>query len=94
MNENQMHDRLATVARAFILLGCFRGGAPYGSGHINDTFAVDFDQAGTAVRYIFQRVNRRVFKDVPALMDNIQRVPLTSVRARSRPAGATPPGGR
>src|SRR5882757_7392430 len=65
---------LAPVARAFPLHGCFQGGAPYGSGHINDTFAVKFDQAGTPIRYIFQRINDRVFKDIPALMDNIRRV--------------------
>jgi len=65
---------LAAVAAAFPLLGAFRGGGPYGSGHINDTFAVTFDQAGTPVRYILQRINRRIFTDVPALMDNIARV--------------------
>ncbi|MEX2043856.1 MAG: phosphotransferase, partial [Opitutus sp.] len=35
---------------------------------------VKFDQAGRQVRYILQRINQRVFKDVPALMDNIARV--------------------
>jgi hypothetical protein len=65
---------LAGIAAAFPLLGRFRTGGPHGSGHINDTFAVTFDQAGTAVRYIFQRINARVFQDVPALMDNIARV--------------------
>lgn len=65
---------LAAVAQGFPLLGRFRSGAPYGSGHINDTFAVVFDQAGTSVRYIFQRINHRIFKNVPALMQNISRV--------------------
>ncbi len=65
---------LAAVARGFPLLGRFRSGVPHGHGHINDTFAVTFDQAGTAVRYIFQRINRRIFKDIPALMENISRV--------------------
>lgn len=67
-------DNLATVARAFPLLGRFRGGAPHGNGHINDTFVVTFDQAGTPVRYILQRINRRIFADVPSLMENIRRV--------------------
>jgi len=65
---------LAAVGGAFPLLGRFKGGAPHGSGHINDTFAVTYDQAGSAVRYIFQRINHRIFTDVPALMDNIARV--------------------
>ena len=65
---------LATIVRSFPLLGRFREGTPYGSGHINDTFAVTFDQAGRPVRYILQRINHRIFKDVPALMQNISRV--------------------
>ncbi len=65
---------LAAIARSFPLLGQFRGGAPYGSGHINDTYAVEYDQAGTTVRYIFQRINRRIFRDVAALMENVARV--------------------
>lgn len=65
---------LAAIARAFPLWGRFAGGIRYGSGHINDTFAVTFDQAGTQVRYILQRINARVFRHIPALMENIQRV--------------------
>ncbi|HEY9155828.1 MAG TPA: aminoglycoside phosphotransferase family protein [Opitutaceae bacterium] len=65
---------LAAVSRAFPLLGRFQGGVPHGSGHINDTFAVTYDQAGAPVRYIFQRINHRIFGDVPALMENIDRV--------------------
>jgi hypothetical protein len=46
----------------------------HGSGHINDTYAVSFDSGGRRARYVLQRINTRVFKDVPALMDNIARV--------------------
>lgn len=65
---------LSEITAAFPLWGRFRSGGPYGSGHINDTFAVTFDQAGTPVRYLLQRVNDRIFRDVPALMENIARV--------------------
>ena len=79
---------LTEVAGAFPLLGRFQGGAPYGSGHIHDTFAVVFDQAGTPVRYILQRINHRIFKDVPALMDNIARVTShVTRRANESPEG-------
>lgn len=74
LSQTNLEVDLRTVCGAFPLHGQFLGGAPYGSGHINDTFAVEFDQAGTRVRYILQRINQRVFKDVPALMENIQRV--------------------
>jgi hypothetical protein len=79
---------LREIATAFLLYGDFIGGAPYGSGHINDTFAVRFDQAGKPVRYIFQRINDRVFKDVPALMENVQRVTAhAAMRARATVGG-------
>lgn len=72
---------LGAIVRAFNLHGRYQDGVPWGSGHINDTFAVTLDQAGRPVRYILQRVNERIFKDVPALMDNIARV---TEHARSR----------
>jgi Phosphotransferase enzyme family len=67
------HD-VVSVARQFQIYGQFRGAEPYGSGHINDTFLAVFDQAGTAVRYILQRINHGIFKEPAALMENIQRV--------------------
>jgi len=33
-----------------------------------------FDQAGTPVRYILQRINHNIFKNPVALMENVQRV--------------------
>lgn len=65
---------LSTVASGFALRGAYLDAEPYGSGHINDTFAVAFSQSGTRIRYIFQRINHRIFKDPVALMDNIRRV--------------------
>ncbi len=65
---------LGAISKQFALLGDFLKAEPYGGGHINDTFCVYFRQAGTPVRYIFQRVNHNIFKDVPALMNNIERV--------------------
>lgn len=65
---------LRPVAEMFLLHGDFLEAVPYGSGHINDTYAAVFDQGGTRVRYIFQRINHRVFQNPVALMDNIQRV--------------------
>jgi aminoglycoside phosphotransferase (APT) family kinase protein len=67
------HDFQKLAAR-FQLDGAFVTAAPYGSGHINDTFAVVFNQRGERVRYIFQRINHNIFKNPVALMENIQRV--------------------
>ena len=65
---------LFALTRRFQIYGEFVSGEPYGSGHINDTYRLRFEQAGTPVRYLLQRVNHNVFKDPPALMQNIQRV--------------------
>ena len=50
----------------------FAGGpvscVPYGHGHINRTFLVE---TTGGKRYILQRINRHVFRDVSALMENI-----------------------
>ncbi|MEI6779508.1 MAG: mucin desulfatase, partial [Verrucomicrobiota bacterium] len=67
------HD-VRLVASRFQIHGAFQEAAPYGSGHINDTYCAVFDQAGTLVRYILQRINHNVFKNPVALMENIQRV--------------------
>ena len=47
---------------------------PHGSGHINDTFKVEFGMAGRPVHYLLQRINHTIFKDPPAMMENILRV--------------------
>jgi len=78
---------LARVAGAFQLHGRFVEGAPYGSGHINDTFVISMNQAGRTVRYLFQRINHRIFKDVPALMENIQRVTDHAARGAEKGGG-------
>lgn len=65
---------LSQIAPHFRIHGAFVEARPYGNGHINDTFVAAFSQAGTRVRYIFQRINHRIFKDPGALMDNIARV--------------------
>ena len=58
----------------FQIQGAYIESWPYGGGHINDTFVAAFSQAGTRVRYIFQRVNERIFRNPSALMENIKRV--------------------
>ena len=67
------HD-VRSVARQFHIAGEFLSAEPYGSGHINDTYCVAYNQGGTRVRYLFQRINHHVFKNPLALMENVERV--------------------
>ncbi len=69
-----MNFDLAAICSNFRIYGHYVIGVPFGSGHINDTFAVTFDQGGTLVRYIVQRINTNVFKNPLGLMENFQRV--------------------
>lgn len=67
------HD-VESVGRAFEISGEFVAAEPYGSGHINDTYAATYAHAGGMVRYIHQRINHEVFKNPVRLMENIHRV--------------------
>lgn len=59
------------------ILSCAR----YGNGHINETYLVRTAQRD----YILQKINRRVFKDVPALMENIHLVTAHLAKKDSDP---------
>jgi Ser/Thr protein kinase RdoA (MazF antagonist) len=63
-------DPLA-AARAFDLPGAPETAVRFGSGHINDTFAVSL--RGGA-RVLLQRINTAIFKDPDGLMENVGRV--------------------
>jgi Ser/Thr protein kinase RdoA (MazF antagonist) len=65
---------LKEVTRHFQISGRFQEAAPQGRGHINDTYQVRMEAGGTVRRYILQRINSRVFPDIPRLMENIARV--------------------
>ena len=69
------------AARAFAIDGTLVAAAPYGSGHINDTYRVSFDTHGTPAHLLLQRINHRIFQDPVALMENIHRV-TTHVASR------------
>lgn len=48
--------------------------APYGSGHINDTYCAVFQRNDGEYRFILQRINTHIFPNPRALMENVQRV--------------------
>lgn len=73
MNPHQKHD-IRAMARQFEIHGDFLDAAPYGSGHINDTYCAVFSEGGARTRYILQRINHHIFKNPAALMDNVRRV--------------------
>ncbi|MDR2947866.1 MAG: aminoglycoside phosphotransferase family protein [Prevotella sp.] len=67
-----MKETLAKIGKIFAFEGAIKEIRPLGEGLINDTFFVETD-AGSP-NYILQRKNKNIFKDIPAMMDNIYRV--------------------
>jgi hypothetical protein len=80
---------LAAVAAAFAIEGRFLQAAPYGNGHINETYAGVYQTPAGRRRYIHQRINESIFSDVAGLMDNVERV-TRHVAAKCRAAGLDP----
>ena len=71
-----MQKDLSWLGDQFVIDGDFISAVPYGSGHINETFAASYATAagGRRRRYIHQRINHQVFRDPAALMRNVARV--------------------
>jgi len=70
-----MNHNLEEIFCRFDTGGTYLKGEPFGSGHIHDTFRVitaeqDKDD------YIIQRLNNKIFKNIPQLQNNIERVTI------------------
>ncbi len=57
----------------FLAEGTFADAGPFGSGHIHDTFRVETLEKDKD-DYILQRLNTGIFKNIPELQENIERV--------------------
>ena len=67
--KQQLHPEAA--AQHFAIQGKLTGCREYGSGHINSTYQITTDQGNT---YILQRINKYVFTDPKAVMENVGAV--------------------
>ena len=86
------HDKsvLKQIGGQFQIPGEFVNAAPYGTGHINDTYACDWRVNGKPSRFIMQRINHNVFKNPPQLMENIARVTAFLGEQLARIPGSEP----
>jgi Phosphotransferase enzyme family len=85
MPAKKVYD-IRSLARQFIMPGDYVSHAPCGQGHINDTWEIRFNQAGTHVRYILQRINHEIFTQPAEVMENIRRV-TTHIASRLEEQG-------
>jgi len=88
MPEQTEYD-LPAIASMFQLGGELLDASPYGSGHINDTFASKVRTAEGERRFVHQRINHNVFKEPEKVMENIQRV-TSHMKAKVAQAGGDP----
>jgi Ser/Thr protein kinase RdoA (MazF antagonist) len=79
-------EHLRQVVAGFQAWGDFMDAAPYGSGHINDTYQVASRLAGAPVHYLLQRINHEIFRQPDRVMENILRV-TEHLRCRLASAG-------
>jgi Ser/Thr protein kinase RdoA (MazF antagonist) len=85
-----MKPDFPAISRQFRIEGLLLEAQPYGTGHINDTYAASFEQAGGQVhRCLLQRINDHVFADPEGLMENMELV-LAHLRAKIVAAGGNP----
>jgi Phosphotransferase enzyme family len=85
-----MSPDFADITRHFQFEGAFLRADPIAFGHINDTYAVCFQNAcGLVRRYILQRINHNVFRHPEKLMHNVQGV-TTHLRQKVIAAGGNP----
>ena len=73
--------RIYALGRQFDIAGRPVKVTPVTTGHIHDTYLVTYVDSDRSTRYIHQRINQRVFRDPPRLMENIERV-IRHLRAK------------
>src|SRR5438046_1867056 len=68
--------QLQAISKKFQIYGEILHAETLKIGHINETYTATYDQGGTRVRYIHQKINRNVFKNPAAVMKNVMRVTM------------------
>ncbi len=75
------HEDIKTLLLQFDIPGALKSVHPFKVGHINETYISTWEtERGEPQRYLHQKVNSYVFKDVPGVMANIERV-ISKIRA-------------
>lgn len=67
-------DRLQEVIAQFSFPGEQKECIPFGSGHINDTYQLTYEDGRKVLHYILQKMNKNVFKKPVELMENVSGV--------------------
>ncbi|MCR9244499.1 MAG: aminoglycoside phosphotransferase family protein [bacterium] len=85
MTDGFALEPIQAAANQFAIEGRLVSVQPLQRGHIHDTFVSTWSQHDGPRRYLHQRMNDKVFHDIPAVMHNIEMV---SRHLRRKMAGA------
>lgn len=83
-----METKLLKIAERFQIEGEIKEIKPLGEGFINDTYILT-TVSDDSPNYLMQRKNKKIFTDVPAMMDNIERI-TQHLKAKVREQGGDP----
>src|ERR1051326_6164155 len=73
--------QLQEISKKFQIYGEILHAETLEIGHISETYTATYDQGGTRVRYIHQKLNQTVFRNPTAVMKNVMRV-TTHIRKK------------
>ncbi len=79
---------IESIVNKFNINGYFISSKPFGSGHINDTRLVTFNEDGHKANYIFRKINKNVFKN-PEIVVNNTLIVTKHIRAKLEQENAT-----
>lgn len=82
-----MESKLKNITSKFKFEGEVKNVRPLGKGLINDTYLVE--TTNNSPNYILQRKNGNIFKNIPAMMDNIYKV-TTHLKKKIEAIGGNP----
>lgn len=73
--DAQIRDEVQKIAEQFQFEGTLMELAPYGNGHINDTYLLTYEIGKMGIlNVILQKMNKNVFPNPPEVMENIMGV--------------------
>lgn len=92
MDTQKTTNGLSQACHGFAIEGTYKDCISYGNGHINDTYLLTYEQNDQEHAYILQHMNKTIFTDPEALMENIIGVTgflkeKIKSRRRKSPAG-------
>lgn len=82
-------EQLRKIIKHFDFVGQYEGAEECVTGHINDTFILQYQFEGGPRRYVLQRINQHVFHHPPEVMQNIGAV-TEHLRAKILARGGEP----